>query len=203
MTSRHHSFIRRHTLILGIVLGTASLLAQAQAGSSTAPVPGGQASQGMHQGHHEGGKYAAHSGFMHDRVHDRIHDRKQERMQARQAKHLQELKDKLQLAPTQDAAWAGFTGVLQARHSHTPPVDADQDIARLNTPERLERMKALRAQHQTEMNAFIDRRADATKALYAALTPDQQKIFDAQTARMMQARGHGHGHGMHSAGGRG
>lgn len=192
MTSRHHSFIRRHTLILGIVLGTASLLAQAQTGSSTAPVPGGQASQGMHQDHHEGGKNAVHSGTMHDRMQAR---------QARQAKHLQELKAKLQLAPTQDAAWAGFTGVLQARLSHTPPPGAGPDMAQLNTPERLDRMRAMRAQHQTEMNAFVDRRADATRALYAALTPEQQKIFDAEIARMMQARGHGHG--MHSAGGRG
>ena len=189
MTPRHAFTFRRHTLML--LLGTASLLAQAQTTGTTPAMPAGPAHQSVHQGHHEGGGKAGHSGHMN------------ERMQARQAKHLQELKAKLQLAPTQDAAWTGFTGVLQARPTpHTAP-GTGQDLAQLSTPERLERMKAMRTQHQSEMNAFMDRRADATKALYAALTPEQQKVFDAETARMMKTHGRGHGldHGMH--GGRG
>jgi Spy/CpxP family protein refolding chaperone len=40
----------------------------------------------------------------------------------------------------------------------------------------------------------MDRRAEATKAFYAQLTPEQKKTFDAETARM------GHGH-MHREGG--
>ena len=191
MTPRHAFTFRRHTLML--LLGTASLLAQAQTTGSTPAMPAGPAHQGVHQGHHEGGGKAGHSAHMNERMN--------ERMQARQAKHLQELKAKLQLAPTQDAAWTGFTGVLQARPTpHTAPGES-QDWAQLSTPERLERMKAMRTQHQSEMNAFMDRRADATKALYDALSPEQQKVFDAETARMMKTRGHGHGHGMH--GGRG
>ena len=189
MSPRHAFTFRHHALML--LLGTASLLAQAQTTVSTPAMPAGPAHQGVHQGHHEGGDKAGHSAHMN------------ERMQARQAKHLQELKAKLQLAPTQDAAWTGFTGVLQARPTpHTAP-GTGQDLAQLSTPERLERMKAMRTQHQSEMNAFMDRRADATKALYAALSPEQQKVFDAETARMMhtRGRGHGHGHGMH--GGRG
>ena len=180
MTARSTFSFRRHSLLL--LLGTASLLAQAQTASSP-PQPTAQAGHGMHQGPHEG---------MH------------ERMQARQAKHLQELKAKLQLAPTQEAAWAGFTGVLQTRPTHTPPPGASQDLAQLNTPERLERMKAMRAEHHAARNAFMDRRDQATRAMYAALTPEQQKVFDAETARMMQARGHGqgHGHGRHGAGGK-
>ncbi len=193
MTPRHAFTFRHHALML--LLGTASLLAQAQTTVSTPAMPAGPAHQGVHQGHHEGEQKAGHSGPMNERMH--------ERMQARQAKHLQELKAKLQLAPTQDAAWTGFTGVLQARPTpHTAPGQS-QDWAQLSTPERLERMKAMRTQHQSEMNAFMDRHADATKALYAALSPEQQKVFDAETARMMhtRGRGHGHGHGMH--GGRG
>ncbi len=177
MTARSTFSFRHHSLL--VLLGTASLLAQAQAASNT-PLPTAQAGHGMHQGPHEG---------MH------------ERMQARQAKHLQELKAKLQLAPTQEAAWAGFTGVLQTRPSHTPPPGARQDMAQLNTPERLERMKAMRTEHQATRNAFMDRRDQATRAMYAALTSEQQKVFDAETARMMQARGHGHG--THGAGGKG
>jgi hypothetical protein len=193
MTQEHAFTFRHHALML--LLGTASLLAQAQTTVSTPAMPVGPAHQGVHQGHHEGGDKAGHSGPMNERMH--------ERMQARQAKHLQELKAKLQLAPTQDAAWTGFTGVLQARPTpHTAP-GAGQELAQLNTPERLERMKAIRTQHQSEMNAFVDRRADATKALYAALSPEQQKVFDAETARMMKTRGHGHGHGHGMHGGRG
>ena len=191
MTPRHAFTFRRHTLML--LLGTASLLAQAT--GTTPAMPAGPAHQGVHQGHHEGGDKAGHSGHMNNRMH--------ERMQARQAKHLQELKAKLQLAPTQDTAWTGFTGVLQARPTpHTAP-GTGQDWAQLSTPERLERMKAMRTQHQSEMNAFMDRRADATKALYSALSPEQQKVFDAETARMMKTRGHGHGHGHGMHGGRG
>jgi hypothetical protein len=193
MTQRHAFTFRRHTLML--LLGTASLLAQAQTTGSTPAMPAGPAHQDVHQDHHEGGDKTGHSGHMNKRMH--------ERMQARQAKHLQELKAKLQLAPTQDTAWTGFTGVLQARPTpHTAP-GTGQDWAQLSTPERLERMKAMRTQHQSEMNAFMDRRADATKALYAALSPEQQKVFDAETARMMKTRGHGHGHGHGMHGGRG
>ena len=186
MTARSTFSFRHHSLLL--LLGTASLLAQAQTTSST-PQPTAQAGHGMHQGHHEDGEKAGHSGQMHERMH------------ARQGKHLQELKAKLQLAPTQEAAWAGFTGALQARPSHTPPPAASQDMAQLSTPERLERMKAMRAEHQAERNAFMDRRDQATQAMYAALTPAQQKVFDAETTRMMQTQGHGHG--KHGAGGKG
>ncbi len=62
-------------------------------------------------------------------------------------------------------------------------------MAQLTTPERIDRMRALRAQH----NAEADRRDDATKTFYAALTPAQQKVFDAEHVGM-----HGPRHkGMH------
>jgi len=44
-------------------------------------------------------------------------------------------------------------------------------------------MRALRATRLAEM----DQRGDATKTFYAALTPPQQKAFDALTARRMGA----------------
>jgi protein CpxP len=39
----------------------------------------------------------------------------------------------------------------------------------------------------------MDKRADATKIFYAALSPEQKKTFDAETAR----RGHRGGYGHH------
>ncbi|MDO8320715.1 Spy/CpxP family protein refolding chaperone, partial [Rhodoferax sp.] len=44
-----------------------------------------------------------------------------------------------------------------------------------------DKMKELRAQHMGEMTAAMDKRAEATKTFYAVLTPEQQKVFDAQS----------------------
>jgi hypothetical protein len=50
---------------------------------------------------------------------------------------------------------------------------------------------------QAERSAMFAKRADATKAFYAQLTPAQQKTFDAESLRM-GPRGHGpHGHRPH------
>lgn len=167
--------LRRSTWLVGLLLGSAGLLAQAQ----TAPTaPSGHAGPHMQARHGDRGAHMA----------ERISG-----MQARQAQRLQELKGKLQLTPIQESAWSRFSEGMQARPAAAGAHAAmHQELGALSTPERLERMKTLRAQHQSEMNAFMDRRFEATRALYAALTPEQQKVFDAETARMMQARGSGH-----------
>jgi len=51
------------------------------------------------------------------------------------------------------------------------------EMAKLSTPERIDKMKSLRAEHQAE----ADKRAEATKAFYAVLTADQKKVFDSFT----------------------
>ncbi|RQO84129.1 Spy/CpxP family protein refolding chaperone [Acidovorax sp. FJL06] len=116
------------------------------------------------------------------------------------AKHLAELKAQLKLTAAQEPAWTAFTTALQPGER---PARLDrQDMDKLTTPERIDRMRALRAQHAAE----ADRRGEATKTFYAALTPEQQKTFDAQAHRMRPMRpmggmqgGHGephHGGGM-------
>jgi protein CpxP len=50
------------------------------------------------------------------------------------------------------------------------------------------------AEHQ----AKFQHRADAIRTFYAALTPDQQRTFDAMHDMMGH---HGMGHGMHGRGG--
>ncbi len=58
---------------------------------------------------------------------------------------------------------------------------------------------------QAERSARFAKRAEATKTFYAALTPEQQKTFDAETvhAGMHGHRGHrghhGHGDAGHTA----
>ncbi len=110
---------------------------------------------------------------------------RQQRMEQRMA----DLRQKLQLTPAQEGAWNSFTQAM--RPSATPPQHPDREaMARLTTPERIDQVRAMRATHQAEM----DRRADATKAFYATLSPEQKKTFDAQTLRGMG------GHGPHEGG---
>lgn len=122
-----------------------------------------------------------------------------ERMAERQARRLDALKAKLQLSGAQEAAWNTFASAIRTRPAMAEHMPQHQEMMRLSTPERLDRMKALRGQHQAEMNAFMDRRAEATKAFYATLSPEQQKIFDAETARMMSGPGRP-GEGRHHPG---
>ena len=105
------------------------------------------------------------------------------------------LKAQLKLTPAQEPAWNTFTasmqpGERQARLDH-------KDMDKLTTPERIDRMRAMRAQHAAE----ADRRGEATKAFYAVLTPEQQKTFDARAQRMGPRGEHGkhgpHGHRGH------
>jgi thiol:disulfide interchange protein len=124
-------------------------------------------------------------------------DRQQrfERMQARRAAHLAQLKEKLKLTPAQEPAWSSFASAQQ------PPARAPgaerADFGQLTTPERLDRMQA----RQAERNARFARRADATRGFYAALTPEQQKTFDAESMPRFGPRGPGEhggrGHGGH------
>ncbi len=129
--------------------------------------------------------------------------RPMERMHAQHQGHLQALKSKLQLTAEQEPAWMAFTGALTLP---TRPAMADRqaqraEMAKLPTPERIDRMKALREQRQAEMNAQAERRGQASKAFYASLRPEQKKVFDEETARFMthrhgpRAHGGRHGHG--------
>lgn len=99
------------------------------------------------------------------------------RMQEHMAKRMAAFKQKLQLSPAQEGAWNSYIAALKPSGSFQRHDRAE--FARLPTPERIDRMRALRAQRITEM----DRRADATKTFYAALSPQQQKSFDQATAR--------------------
>ena len=51
---------------------------------------------------------------------------------------------------------------------------------KLPTPQRIDKMRDMRAQRMAAMEANMNKRGDATKALYAALSPEQQKVFDSQ-----------------------
>ena len=112
-----------------------------------------------HQGHKAGGKH---------------HGNRAEYRAEYRAKRLAALKSELKLTAAQEPAWTAYTTALQPGER---PARLDrQGMEQLTTPERIDRMRALRAQHAAE----ADRRGEATKAFYATLTPEQQKTFDAQ-----------------------
>ncbi|ART46738.1 MULTISPECIES: Spy/CpxP family protein refolding chaperone [Acidovorax] len=124
---------------------------------------------------------------------------RQERRQAHMAQRIDALKAQLKLTPAQEPAWTAFTAAMQPgeRPARLDRTMDRSEMEKLTTPERIDRMRAQRAQHAAE----ADRRGEATKTFYAALTPEQQKTFDAQAQPMRGKGGHrgdwGHGHGEH------
>jgi len=114
--------------------------------------------------------------------------------EARRAERLSGLKAKLNLAPEQEAAWNSFTSASQpGMHRMGGDQQAMRDeFANLSTPERIDLMQA-----RAEMRrAKMAERAEAIKAFYAQLTPEQQKVFDAE-AMTKHHRGH-HAHRHHA-----
>lgn len=111
------------------------------------------------------------------------------KMQAYMSKRLAALKEKLKLTAAQDGAWTTYAAAMQPPANMTRPNRAEFD--KLSTPERIDKMRTLRTQRIAEM----DKRADATKTFYAALSPEQQKLFDANTMRHGHHGGHGGMHG--------
>jgi hypothetical protein len=115
----------------------------------------------------------------------------QKRMGEHFAKRQADLKAQLKLSPEQEAAWVSYTGAVQppmARQGAQRPDRAEME--KLSTPQRLEKMQALKAERDTHMAKVVE----ATKAFYATLTPEQQKVFDAQHMRHPMG---GHGQGEH------
>lgn len=119
-----------------------------------------------------------------------------ERMEKMRAEHQARLKAELKLTPAQESAWLAYVARTGPQARPAAPAPAE-DWSKLTTPQRLDKMQALHNERQGEMA----KRIDATKSFYAALTPEQQKVFDAQgqghTQRTGMKGGQGAHHGMH------
>ncbi len=130
------------------------------------------------------GQPMRHNAQQREQMREKMHERMAQRMAA--------FKEKLQLTAAQENDWNTFTAAMKPGE-RTARLDM-KGMDQLTTPERIDRMRAIRAQRSAE----ADRRGEATKAFYATLTPQQQKTFDAQTLRMGGAREGGrwqHGEG--------
>ena len=125
------------------------------------------------------------------------------KMEAYLARRQADMKAKLKITPAQEGAWTAFTAAMQ------PPADKDArpasgqraELDKLTTPQRIDKMREIRTQRMTAMTALMDKRGDAAKAFYAALSPEQQKTFDAGHRELRQGRDHGpNGAGMQPKG---
>ena len=98
-----------------------------------------------------------------------------ERMEKMHEEHLAKLHDKLKLTAQQETAWKKFAAQKPMLDKANRPDPAEME--KLNAPQRLE--KGL--EHMKAMEAKMAEHLTALKEFYAALTPDQQKIFDDQS----------------------
>lgn len=162
----------------------ASVMAQ-----SAAPAAPGAAASGLN-GETKGELKGQHTG-QHKSQHMGQHD--PAKMQAMMAKHQADLKDKLKLTPAQEGAWTAYTAAMQhPARMGTHASDAQRaEMSQLSTPERIDKMRAVRTERMAQMAAEMDKRGNATKTFYAALTPEQQKVFDAAHQKRGEHRGHG------------
>jgi Spy/CpxP family protein refolding chaperone len=164
--------LSKHTL-LAALLASAGLATLAQTPPPPPQAPGADA----HMSHRDPAQWQAH-------------------MAQRRAEREAILKAELKLTPAQEGAWSRFTAAMQPPpHKHRTQAERAAmrvQFASMTTPERIDKMRAMGAERTAAMN----QRADAVKAFYAALSPDQQKVFDAAGLRMM----HGGGHRDHQGG---
>ncbi len=129
------------------------------------------------------------AGMGHDRMDKRGH-MDPSRMQAHMDKKNAALKAKLKLTAAQEAGWATYVAAMK------PPADMmarqaqHAELAKLPTPERIDKMKTLHGQHMAEMTTAMDKQGEATKTFYATLTPEQKKTFDGAPMPHRGDKGH-------------
>ena len=103
------------------------------------------------------------------------------KVQAMFDKRMSRLKTLLQLTPNQEGDWLAFNSAMTPPAVRPTPPNP-QEFEKLTTPERIDRLNAMRAQHA----GLLDKRAEAAKKFYAALTPSQRKVFDLETLKYLQ-----------------
>lgn len=129
-----------------------------------------------------GGPHAAHGAGADMKAHH----------EAMQKQHAEDMKTVLRLRPDQEAALAALM------EAHKPPVHEMKGPAEprpATTPQRLDAM----AKHEAAMSAQHERMRQALAKFYAALTPEQQKTFDA-LQRLKGPHGGPMMHGGHGGG---
>jgi Spy/CpxP family protein refolding chaperone len=159
-------------VLLSLALSAVSGVALAQ---PAPPPPGGP---GAERGHWDPAKMREHR-------------------EARHAERDKALHDVLGIQPTQEAAFTAFTSAMKPPEwRHEGGRDGAAPPMAMTTPERLDRMKAEMDKRFAAMREAFDRRAEATRALYAVLDPRQRAAMDALPELTGHPGGKGHGDRM-------
>lgn len=124
----------------------------------------------------------SHDGMSGHMDHGRMDPAKMEQMVNQ---HLADFKTKLKITPAQEGAWTSFTTAMKPSGEMMGKRPDRAEIEKLPLPERIDKMRALRKEHMAAMEAYMDKRDEAIKTFYAALTPEQRKIADAEHSKMM------------------
>ena len=106
------------------------------------------------------------------------------KMTERAQRHLSTLKNKLHITASQEGAWTTFAAAMQPPTQPNAAWPNRAELDKLTTPERIDKMKQLRAQHHEKMLVQMGQRDEAVKALYSTLNADQKKVLDAEHSRM-------------------
>lgn len=110
------------------------------------------------------------------------------------AQHLQKMKAALKITASQEPAWDAFAQTMGHQHEGMKDHRANMEkMANMTTLQRVDHMREMRQAHA----AKADQRDEAIKKLYAALTPEQQKVMDNQFKEHMKKgmrSHHGKGH---------
>ena len=96
------------------------------------------------------------------------------------SKHLAQLKSKLHLTSAQQPAWEAFLKSMMTLPEFSGGLYEPVAMAKLTTPERIEKMNALHDQNFSSMQAHMKQRGEAVMQFYAQLSAEQQKNFDAE-----------------------
>ena len=99
------------------------------------------------------------------------------------ARHTEKLKALLHITPAQENDWATFAAAMKppvGMHHEHPDFAA---LDKLSTPERIEKMHALRKERMAAMDMAMTQHEEAIKTFYAALTLEQKKTFDEHFAK--------------------
>jgi hypothetical protein len=114
-------------------------------------------------------------GMHHDE--NRMHERMSKHWEKRQT----ELKSKLHLTAAQEPAWSTFVeGTKVPSKAVAQPIERDA-LAKLSTPERLDKMNAAHEANLATMQTHLKQRTEATRVFYSQLSSEQKKVFDAET----------------------
>lgn len=117
------------------------------------------------------------------------------KMEAYLAKRQADMKARLRITPAQEGAWTAFTAAMQppAETGVRPGNEQRAELDQLTTPQRIDKMREIRGQRMSAMTALMEKRGEAAKTFYGALSPDQQKVFDAEHRMHGGRDGHGGG----------